>query len=140
LLSACSKTLEREISFSKLKYWLFIFVPCSRFQRQINNPCLNLYQSLPVNPSKGYFSQSLFCVDKYYISCIIFLYIFDNLTVFLAQGWGRMGRRFAMIPISPQRVGSITVLILTVTITVLSLIIFIPFAKSEQPFNFMTGV
>lgn len=41
-----------------------------------------------------------------------------------------------MIPTSPHRVGGITVLVLTV-ITVLSLIIFIPFAMAQQPFNLM---
>jgi len=41
-----------------------------------------------------------------------------------------------MIPINKYRVGGITVLILTVII-VLNLIIFIPFAKAEQPFNLM---
>jgi hypothetical protein len=46
------------------------------------------------------------------------------------------GRRCTMIPNSPYRVGGITVLILTV-ITALSLTIFIPFAKAEQPFNLM---
>jgi len=47
-----------------------------------------------------------------------------------------MGRRFVMNPISPHRVRNIPVLTLSV-ITVLSSIIFVSFAKSEQPFNFM---
>jgi len=47
-----------------------------------------------------------------------------------------MGRRAAMNPISPHRVRNVTVLTLSV-ITVLSSIIFVSFAKSEQPFHFM---